>query len=819
MSEFLRSVFLVARGLFRRPGFLSLAVLIIGLGAGALTTFVSISYAVFVRPLPYASAERLLMTVSAQPAVGARRLAVSYQDFRDWAEQSQVFEEMAATSAQTRSVVLSGGDQAEHLDAEFTSWNLFPMLGLQAQLGRTFRPEEDLNPGAPLVAVLSYSLWQRRFAGDPDIIGRKLVLNDLPCTVIGVMPQDFRGMWWEAVDAWLPTVSASQLLGERFVGRQLRWLMTLGRLKDGFHLSDAVADMERITTRLEELYPASNERYRASVFTLHNGYFEHLVDRLRICLTAAAFLLLLCCINVSGLMLTRGTSRQREMAVRAALGAGRGRIFRLLIVEGVLLGLLGGVLGVLFASFSTSWLVGLSDIRPATFDQHYLNPQVVLVVLGVCAAAGALFGLAPALKAVGVGSRLQQALKEGGDRAPAGGGVLLSALVVLELAVALSLVFGASLMVISVNNLRFADPGFEADGLLLMRLDLQTAKYQEPERRTVFLRDLLGQVQDQPGVAAAGLVGPKGPPEAYLSATLWVEDWEDPNTETQETLRVYRQYVSPGYLKVMGIPLVAGREFNELDLADSLPAVVISEDIANRAWPGENAVGKRVRVGNEPTDPWLTVVGVTSPVHNRELKRVVENGAELDVYLPLYQTPQPQACLMVRSEGAPEALADTLRHVVRHLDPDIPVYNVETLRHRLQRNAMDDRFVGTVVLIFALVALLVAVLGVYGVLSYVVRQRTRELGVRMALGATRANVLRLVLRQGLLLVAAGVGLGLLGAYGTGKLLASQLFRVQDSDPLLMAGAAVVLVLAAACALVLPARWATRVNPVVVLRYE
>ena len=370
MSEFLRSVFLVARGLFRRPGFLSLAVLIIGLGAGALTTFVSISYAVFVRPLPYASAERLLMTVSAQPAVGARRLAVSYQDFRDWAEQSQVFEEMAATSAQTRSVVLSGGDQAEHLDAEFTSWNLFPMLGLQAQLGRTFRPEEDLNPGAPLVAVLSYSLWQRRFAGDPDIIGRKLVLNDLPCTVIGVMPQDFRGMWWEAVDAWLPTVSASQLLGERFVGRQLRWLMTLGRLKDGFHLSDAVADMERITTRLEELYPASNERYRASVFTLHNGYFEHLVDRLRICLTAAAFLLLLCCINVSGLMLTRGTSRQREMAVRAALGAGRGRIFRLLIVEGVLLGLLGGVLGVLFASFSTSWLVGLSDIRPATFDQH-----------------------------------------------------------------------------------------------------------------------------------------------------------------------------------------------------------------------------------------------------------------------------------------------------------------------------------------------------------------------------------------------------------------------------------------------------------------
>lgn len=810
---------LVARSHVRRPGFALVVIFTLALGLGAAVAALGVVINTLFNPLPFRDAHELVTVVSAQPARQAERLSVSYPDFKDWQRLNQVFTEMAAVS-NVRPVTWAAGDaQAESLQAEFVSWNFFPMLGVTTSSGRTFEATEDLTPRSHPVVVISHRLWQQRFGGEP-VIGREMLLNGLQHQVIGVLEPSYMGYWWESIDLWLPMAMAPAFLGDDYLeNRSIHWHLTVARLKPGVSIDRARQEMNAIAAELERRYPVSNEGYRTSVFDQRELYYSLQEDSLWKALIFTCIFLALCCLNISALMLTRGTARRREVAVRSALGASRSRLLAEQIGESVLLASVGGAIGLVIALLGARAMLRFGQLPPAS-SRFAFDARIFIAAFGLVLLAAVLIALGPVLQTLW--SDLWRFLKQGaattGSRRFR---ALLNTMIVLEVALATLVLVSAIVTHQSFVELSRAEIGLDSDRLLTARLDLQDASYSEDEVLHRRQLEIVDRVAELPGVEAAGLGGFWSPPKAFLYTDATFEDRLEESSESA-SLRVYRQYITPGYLAAVGIPLIEGREFDRRDVLGRPQVAIVSQVLAEKVWPGESAIGKRLRRGlPEAHDfPWLTVVGVARTAANRGL-RDQGKGPDFDLYLPLLQDRIVSNVLFVRAAegGDPAELAGLVRDEMRDIDLDIPIYEVATMRERLRDEALAEESLARVMTLFGVLAAVVVAIGLYGVLAYAVRQRLREFGVRVALGAGPQRILRLVLYRGLLLVAGGIALGVVVALQLGSRLPGVQVTSQVVDPLALLTPIAVLFLIGLIGMAVPARRAVRVEPTRVLRQE
>jgi putative ABC transport system permease protein len=811
--------------LWKRPGFTAVAVLTLALGIGANTAIFSVVNGVLLRPLPYRTADRLVFLSEWSQQVP--NMSVSYPNFLDWQAQTTSFDALAAF--RSNGFVLTGAGEPERLTAREVTQQFFPALGVAPATGRNFLPEEDRTGGGKAV-ILSHGLWQRRFGGDPGVLGRGLMLNNESYTVVGVLPQTFE--WQAPVDIFVP-------LGLRADRMQARGnhpgIYVVGLLKGGVSIEQARADMQAVTERLAREYAASNSGNGFTLDTLQGSATQNIRSSLLLLMAAVGFVLLIACANVANLMLARSASRAREIAIRTTLGAGRLRIARQLLTESLLLAVAGGALGLLFASWGVEALSSaVSDSVPAIVLQNVrLDARVLTFTLGAALLTGLLFGLVPALQVSK--SKLNETLKEGGRSGSEGGSRrrVRSALVVAEVALSLLLLVGAGLLVKSFLNLRQADLGFDPERVLTMRVALPDARYTENAQIENFYRALLQRVETLPGVESAG-VSIGLPMNGGIESGVTVEGQEV--REVKDVTVAVNLAVSPGYFKALKIPLVKGRYFTEGDREGTPRVAVIDEMMAERFFPNESPVGKRIRLGGppapgQPPPPWMEIVGVVRHVRHYGPNEV----ARVELYRPYFQLPIPvdsplaqgqpvnfprSVSLAVRSSSAdPDSLTNPVREAVRGIDPDQPVSFVQTMDSIVTTSVSSQRFATWLLGLFAAAALLLAALGIYGVMAYSVAQRTHEIGVRMALGAARGNVLRMVVWQAMRLTLAGIGIGICGAFVVTRLMSSLLFGVTATDPLTYGSVALLLAAVALLSCLLPARRATKVDPMVALRYE
>ncbi|MGH9935376.1 MAG: ABC transporter permease [Blastocatellia bacterium] len=805
MGSLLQDLRYGARMLVKKPGFTLIAILTLALGIGANTAIFSVVDALLLRPLLYHEPERLVML--AEKGRNGRRSTMSYPNYGDWRERAQSFEGMA--SIRSQSFNLTGVHRPAQLRGRTVNWNFFQLLGVQPRLGRLFVTEDD-RYGAARTALLSNGLWKERFGGDTSVVGRKLLLDGEPYEVIGVLPPGFE--YFRADDLYAPIglfLSPQNSLTDRGT---TRGLYAVARLKPGVTLEQASSEMAGIAAQLEREYPAVNSGRSAMAEPLQDVMSESVRQSLWVLLGSVGFILLIACVNVANLLLVRAADRQKEIALRLALGAGRGRIVRQLLSESLLIALLGGAFGVLVGYWMLDGLLALAPSNIPQLGRVGLNNTVLLFTLGVSVLTSALCGLLPAWQA----SRtdLQTTLKEGGrSAAGAGRDVTRKTLLVVEVSLALVLLVGAGLLVRSMARVLSVDPGFNPDNLLTMGISLPGEAYTAP-RRIAFYDDCLARISALPGVRSAALT---------LSLPINGSQWGSifiaadkpvpprgqlPNTEMIP--------VSANYFETMGIRLLKGRVFTSADTADSAKVTVINETLARRIWPGEDPIGKRLKPGYpENQAPWHEVVGVVSDVKLNG----VERATPLEAYLPLAQGPWPIFSVAVRTTGDPLPLAPAVARAIHSIDKDLPVFAIRSMDQLLGSSRSQRRLTLTLLGSFAALALLLAAVGIYGVISYSVRQRTHELGIRMALGAQRRDVLKLILTQGLKLALIGVAIGLLAAFALTRWMETLLFNVRPTDPLTFAAIAVVLLLLALLACWLPARRATKVDPMVALRVE
>ena len=807
VADLLHDLRYAARLQRKNPGFTVIAIIALALGIGANTAIFSVVNTVLLRPLPYKDPERLVMVWEDATKLGYPHDTPAAANFVDWRDQSQVFEGMAAIA--DTSFNLTGSGDPERLEGRRVSANMFPLLGVEPQIGRVFTAAED-QPGAQHVVLLSYALWQRRFGGDPGIIGKSLTLNGENHVVVGVMPARFQ---FPSSDdqAWVPIAFTQEEAGNR----NRHYLQVLARLKPGVSLTQAQSEMSTIAARLQQQYPQSNTDLGAAVQPLH----EHLVGDIRpallVLLGAVGLVLLIACANVANLLLARAAVRQKEIAVRVALGARRWRLIRQFLTESVLLSTFGGLVGLAIAY---GGLVLLKAFIPENISQAR-EISMDLKVLGftflVSVATGLIFGLAPAIQA----ARFNQidTLKEGGrDAATGGSGKRLRGLLVTaEVAISLVLLIGAGLLINSFLRLRNVDPGFRADNLLTMKIVLPEPKYEEMQRRSVFYTELINRVQSLAGVRSAAVTSNLPLYRQGNSIGVGIEGQPDP-PPGQERIVVTR-IISPGYFDTMSIPVLRGRGLADQDTETSPNVVVISETMARRYWPGEDAVGKRIAAGRirKPED-WIQVVGVVKDVRQFELNA----EPRPQMYLTYRQAGFfDSRDLVVKTDVDPASMAATVRKAVWEIDKDQPVSNIQTMNEILADSIARQRFSMLLLAIFAAVALVLAGVGIYGVMSYSVAQRTREIGIRMALGAQTGAVLKLAVGYGMKLVIAGIAIGLVAALALTRVMSTLLFGVTATDPTTFTLISLLLIAVAVLASYLPARRATRVNPIIALRYE
>jgi putative ABC transport system permease protein len=798
-----------ARMLLKRPSFTLITVLTLALGIGANTAIFSLVSAVLLRPLNYQEPERLVMIWEGVAALGLTGDTPAPANYADWKAQSQSFADMAALNLQNFN--LTGDGEPERVTAFGATANFFPLLGVQPVLGRTFT-DEEAKPGANKVVVLSHGLWQTRYGGERSIVGRDIELNGEKYTVVGVMPADFQ---FAVPDTrlWVPLAFTPAELANR----DTHYLNVVARLKPGVSVAQANADIQAITERIAAAYPDSSSGLGASVVSLHDTLAGDVRRPFTMLLVAVAFVLLIACANIAGVLLSRGAARGREMAVRAALGASRWRIVRQLLTESVLLGLLGGILGALLALWTFSFLQQLIPAGLRTSATLQLDLPVLAFTLGVSLMAGVVFGLAPALAAAR--TDLNEALKQGGGRGVLGGAQrwLRGAFVVGEVALALVLLVGAGLLIQTLAKLRNQYADLRPESILTARTQLLGERYRTTEQRAAFYDGVLQRVAHLPGVVAAGYT--TAVPLAWKGGAngLTLEGRaSDANTFWNA---IHRQ-ISPDYFQAIGIPLRAGRAFNEHDDARAVPVAIVNETMAKSYWPGETAIGKRFKIGSlDDPNPWLTIVGVAADVRQMGADAPVK----AEMYVP-YRQPQPFSFyaprdLVIRTAVEPASLVPAVRQAVHEVDPTQPVANIRTMNEVLGRETAQRRLGMILLTTFAALALLLAALGIYGVLSYFVVQHTPEIGVRLALGAQRRDVLRLVIGKGMKLALAGIAVGLAGALVLTRLMTSLLFGVKAADPLTFGLLALLLTLVALVACYIPARRATKVDPMVALRYE
>ena len=797
------------RTLIKNPGFTIVAVIALALGIGANSAIFSVVNAILLRPLPYKNPDQLVVIWENATHLGFPKDTPSPANFLDWRQQSTLFEGMAAFAE--RSFNLTGVGEPERLDGRRVSANLFEMLGVKPIVGRTFVPQED-QPGAKVV-LLNESLWKRRFGGDPGVIGRAVNLNGEPYTVVGVLPQTVRlptpGNWRDQV--WVPLAFPS----EEAASRGAHYLEVIARMKTGMTLPKAQAEMDTIAARLAQQYPDFNARRGAVVTPLHEEIVGKMKSPLLILLGAVAFVLLIACANVANLLLARAAVRQKEIALRLALGANRARLTKQLLVESVLLSLVGGLVGLGLAYFGLNVLTRFIPQDVAQADTITIDAKVLLFTLAVAVITGLIFGLAPATQASHF--NLNETLKEGGRDSGAGvrGKRLRNSLVIAEVATSFILLVGAGLLINSFVHLRTLDPGFRADHLLALNVDLSEVKYPDTQRRTAFFEEVTRRVRTLPGVQSVAVAG--NLPFTYNgdSTLIAVEGIPDPPIDQWPDV-IYRT-VGPGYLATMGIPLVRGRDFNDQDTLDTTPVVVISEKTAKRYWPNEDPIGKRLKTGATASDvPWRTVIGLVKDVRQNDF--IAE--PKMQMYFSYRQVKDLVAnALVVRTSVDPLSLATSVRNTIWAVDKDQPVANIDSMEHIVAGAVARQRFSMLLLAIFAGLALVLAAVGIYGVMSYSVAQQTREIGIRIALGAQRGDVLRMTVKEGLKLVGVGLLIGLISAFVLTRVMESLLFGISATDPVTFGIICVVLLIVATLASYIPALRAATVDPMVALRAQ
>jgi putative ABC transport system permease protein len=798
------------RMLAKSPGFALVAVAALALGIGANTAIFSVVNTVLLRPLPFAQPERLVTVIPRDERDGSLGDAHSYPNFTDLRAQKQLFEAAAAYSAANS--FLLGSDEPELLRGLVTSADLFPMLGVRPALGRTFTAEED-KPGAQRVIVLSDGLWRRRFNADPAIVGKSITLTSGPITVIGVMPPGFKypvGM--AKVDYWLPLVPNVQ--PGTLTERGAVFLAVVARVRAGATLQQAQAELNRTSQQLAAAYPDSNTALGFMLRPLHEELVGDVRPALYVLLAAVGFVLLIACANVANLLLARAAARQREIAVRVALGASRWRIVRQLLTESLLLALAGGGLGLLLAMWGLDLLIAAAPQNIPRLHEAALDPVVLAFTVGVSLLTGVVFGLAPALQATK--TDFNEALKEGGRSGGEGlrQNRLRAVLVVAEVALSLVLLVGAGLLMQSFTRLLKVDPGFRPEHVLTADVVARSNSYPKPEQRAAFFQQVLQRIAQLPGVEAAGAVSPL-PLGGNFEAFSFTIEGHPPAPRGEEPSADFR-ITSADYFRAMSIPVQRGRAFSERDNASAPPVVIVNETFARHFFAGEDPLGRRMVVGTGAEDRPREIVGVVGDVRHAGLD--AETTPEM--YVPYLQESAGRLTIVTRARaGDAGAIAASVRQSVREVDKDQPVYNVRPMTQLLADSVARRRFNMLLLGLFAAVALLLAALGLYGVMAYSVTRRTHELGIRIALGAQTRDVLRLVVRQGMALVAVGLVIGVCAALVVTRLIRTLLFGVSNVDPLTYAGVALLLLVVTLVACLVPARRATKVDPMVALRYE
>jgi putative ABC transport system permease protein len=802
MDTLLRDIRYGMRGLLKRPAFTGVALIALALGIGANTAIFSLVNAVLVQPLPFKDPDRLVW-MWGNIRQGSNRASVSPLDFLDFRQQNTTFEQFAASGTLPTHAILTGNGEPERLQSATVTGNYFQALGVNPKLGSGFVLENE-KVASDHVTILSFGLWQRRFGGDPGIVGKNIVLNGESYLVLGVMAQDFN--FPRASDLWVP------MPFERYPEmkqRKAHFLRPIGLLKPGVTIAQAQADTDAVAQRLEQMYPDSNTGWNLRLVSLKDQLVGNTRTTLYILLGAVGFVLLIACANVANLLLVRAAARQKEIALRTALGASRVRIARQMITESVLLALAGGALGTFLAAWGIKLLILVSGDNLPPTAQVKIDGTVLGFTLLVSLVTGVLFGLAPALRTMKL--NLCDSLKEGGRNIGEGlqRNLTRSVLVVIESAVAIVLLVGAGLLIRSLVRLQNVSPGFDANNVVTMRINLPEEKYASPEKPRSFFEQLQTRINGLPGVESVGMIS-ELPLSGQLNDMPYTVEGRPPASPDQGFDDDFRR-VNTEYFRAMRIPLLRGRNFTEQEVAKSAKVVVISDLLAKRVFPNEDPIGHRLVMGMSGLP--FEIIGVVGDVRHSAL----ENSPAPAMYMPTQDGPSTN--LVIRAQGDPSNLAAAVRREVKAIDPDQPVAAVKTMDEWLTTSVSAPRYRTSLLGLFALVALILASTGIYGVMSYSVAQRTHEIGVRMALGAGRFHVLRLVVRQGMGLVGIGVVLGLIGAVALTRVMSSLLFEVTPKDPLTFTAVAAFLTLVALVACYIPARRATKVDPLVALRYE
>jgi len=804
MNNLIQDIRYSLRGLLRQPAFAIVAVISLALGIGANTAIFSLVNAVLLKPLTFADADRLAVIWEANPARDVTQDEVAVGNYVDWKAQNNVFDEMAAVGF--RSFNITGDGEPEKVLANAATQNFFSLLGVTPALGRNFLPDEEKADGSK-VMILSYGLWQRRYGGDPDILGKHITLNGEKHTVVGVMPANFRFLH-NLTALWVP----AGFRPEELTQRDGQNLTVIGRLKPGMTFAQAQADIGNITQRIAKDNPNEmSPMTTANVVPISEQVKGQSRRPLLMLMVAVCLVLLIACANTANLLLSRASSRRKEIAVRSAVGATRRRIVRQLLTESLILSFLAGGVGLMVAAFSFEFLKSLMPpgLVAGTLK---LEPRALVFALFVSVTTGIIFGLVPALQASRVD--LNEVLKSGGRSGLAsGGGRLRGALVITEVALALVLLVGAGLLIQTLSNLREQYSILQPENLLTARTVLQ-GQYQEPSKRWAFYDDVLARISNLPGVVSAGyttsvplqwpggsngfiLDGPPPPPNLAANA-------------------LHRQ-VSPGYFETIGIPLREGRYLDQRDDQNGQKVMLVNQTMAAKYWPQQSAVGKRIKFGDDA--PWITIVGVVADVRQMGMDQPVKQ----EMYLPFKQVEgfhfyKPRD-LVIRTEGDPQQLVAAMRREIHAVDPNQPVSNIATLDETFDQGTQRRRVGMTLLVAFALLALLLAVIGIYAVLAFFVTQHRPEIGVRVALGAQKRDILGLIFKKGMALALAGVVIGIAGAMAITRLMASLLFGVTPVDALTFAAVSICVLAVALLACYIPARRATKVDPLIALRYE
>lgn len=812
METFFKELRYGIRSLLKHPGFTAIAVITLTLGIGANTAMFSVINAVLLRPLPYQDPNSLVTIWEESPQRGMYQMPVSLANLRDWVDQNHVFEQISAYTF--TNLNLTGAGEPTRLLTIRSSANLFPLVGAAPLLGRAFLPEEDKD-GGNRVVILGHALWQSRFGSDPTIVGNSLTLNSQSYTVVGVMSSDFQfpvGFGYlgkvlnEPVDLYVPIAATS-----RELTRGNYSFFAIGRLKPGVTIDQARAEMTTIEGRLEQQYPEGNTGIGISLIPTQEQTVKEIRPALLVLLGAVALLLLIACANIANLLLARAASRQKEIAIRTALGASRLRVFRLLLTESLILSLAGGFLGLLLAFWGTAALMALAPDNIPRLNEVGVDARVFGFTLAVSLVSGILFGLIPAHHASK--PDLNEALKEGsrGSMGSAAGKRTRSVLVAVEVALSLVLLIGAGLMIKSFLRLQQMNLGFDPDNILAVNLTLSRSKYPEDRQQAAFFQEAIERLQALTGVKSAGAT-------TGLPLTLSVSGSDfriegRPEPEAGKEMIINTRSVSPGYFRTLGIALIKGRDFSDRDKSDAPKAAIINNDLARTYFSNEDPIGKRITFDDGQS--WISIVGIIGDVKQLGL----DSSAKPEVYFPYLQVAAPSMSLVVRSASNPLSLAAAVKSQIQMIDKDLPIDDAKTMQQLLAESTSGRRFNMLLLTVFAGVALVLAIVGIYGVMSYTVTQRTHEIGIRVAVGAQPRDVFRMVIGQGMMLAMIGIAFGLVGAFGLTRLMTTMLFGVEPTDPATFVSIAVLLTGVGLVACYLPARRATKVDPLLALRYE